>query len=212
LDALLYFMIELGAVSEAEFVLAFVRGEVDAPRYRDGYHQGLLSLRRSRADLLDAPDLNADADNSDRVRLLGYVRGYCVNDRLFRGFPSDVAWRRCRVDLTEIGELLYANFHTLLDVSGPSRLVSDGAQRLTISAHGYSSETQQFVDGVLTVARRVNAGDQFEDLILLQDPASPHTVLLEGHTRATAYTLVNRPAAVDVLIGTSSRMHEWWLF
>lgn len=172
----------------------------------------LVLLRRSRADLLDAPRLDVDEDNADRLRLLGSARGYRRNIMLFQTFPDDVVWRRCRLELAEIGKLLYANVTTLVEVSGPSRAVSDGAQRLTNSAHRLSPEAQQFVDGVHEVVRRVNAADQFEDLILVQDSVSRSVVLLEGHTRATAYTIAGRPTAVNALVGSSCRMYAWRFF
>lgn len=205
-------MIDLGPVSEVDFVLAFVRAEIDAPRYRDAYRLCLNHLGRSRTQLIDTPDLGAESDNFDRAQLLGCVRGYRPDVGLFQRFPEDVVWRSCQVDSNEVGQFLYANFPVLIEVSGPGRVVSDGAQRLKSTFHEFSTETQQFVDGVRAVAKRVDAGEHFEPLIVLTDGISPRVVLLEGHTRATAYTMVGKPTELNVLLGTSPLMQEWWLF
>src|SRR6266481_682119 len=110
----------LGLSSEEEMVLAFHRAEIDAPRYHRDYLVLLPQLGRARADLIDAPDLENAADNQDRVRLLGLRRGYGLNERLFRGFPSEITWQRYHLSLAEVGELRYANYPALLTLSGRS--------------------------------------------------------------------------------------------
>src|SRR6266478_1183605 len=180
-------MVDLGLASENEMVLAFLRAEIDAPRYRDGCSQALRAIGRSRATLIDAADLDNDTENRDRTHVLRLVRGYGANAILFRGFPNDVAWQRYEVSVAELGEFLCAKWPTLLEVAGSGRLVSDGAKRVAIDPpRRFSSETKAFVEGIRAVVKRVEAGDYFADLIAVRGMPSSDIVLIEGHTRATA--------------------------
>jgi hypothetical protein len=206
-------MVDLGPSSENEMVLAFLRAEIDAPRYRDSCSQALQAIGRSRATLIDAAALNNDTENRDRAHVLRLVRGYGANVILFHGFPNDVAWQRYEVSVAELGQFLYANWPTLLEVAGSGRLVSEGAKRATFGPlTKFGSETKTFVEGIRAVVKRVEAGGHFADLIAVRDIRSSDTVLIEGHTRATAYVIARKPTAVRMLLGTSSHMHEWWLF
>jgi len=163
-------MTDLGPSSESAMVLALLRAETDAPRYHGGCSQALQAIGRSRATLIDAADLSNDTENRDRAHVLRLVRGYGANTMLFRGFPNDAAWRRYEVSVAELGQFLYANWSTLLELSGPSRLVSDGAKTAVIDPlPSLRPETTVFVDGVRAVVKRVAAGDQFDDLIAVRD-------------------------------------------
>jgi len=204
-------MIDLGCVSESEVVLTFVRAEIEAPRYRNWYLNALRDIQGSHTKLIDDADLSNDSDNAARAYLLGAVRGYRRNAMLFKGFPDKVSWRRCEVEVTELGEFLYANFATLLELSGASRRVSEGAKKALIVPQTFSAACQDMVSGISPIIRRIEVGHQFEDCIAVRDGRFNTVVLVDGHTRATAYVAAQKPKRTRVLVGTSAVMHEWWL-
>jgi hypothetical protein len=53
---------DIGAISEHDMVLAFLRAEFDAPRYRDFYLAALRSVGGSRQHLIDDADLDNPSD------------------------------------------------------------------------------------------------------------------------------------------------------
>ena len=67
-------------------------------------------------------------------------------------------------------------------------------------------------DNVVGIANRVRQGDRFPALIAVQCAGNADVVLVEGHTRATAYALTGLPDEVEVLIGTSAHMANWAFF
>ena len=204
-------MVDLGTASENDVVLAFLRAEIDAPRFRDGHIQYLQSLGRSRTSLIDRADLANECDNHMRAISLALTRGYGRNALLFRGYPNDIVWRRFETDVTELGQFLYANFPVLSEVAGTSRLVCEGARRVQAALPGLSMEAQRFVKGVPIVVENAKAAHSFPELVAVRDSQSENIVLLEGHTRATAFVIAQKLSPTRVLIGSSPRMHEWWL-
>jgi hypothetical protein len=204
-------MDDLGAVREQEMVLAFLRAEIEAPRYREFYLAAMGHIGGSRQRLIDDADLANDSDNSDREKLLGMVRGYHQNAMLFAGFPSDTVWRRAKITLSELKTFRYANFPTLLELAS-SRRVSDGAENALKASGSFSPPLQDMLKGIRPLMKRVVAGETFEDLIVVKDAHLPNVVLLEGHTRSTAYVAAGEPPHIRVLIGTSAEMHEWALY
>jgi hypothetical protein len=79
-------MIELGPTTEDAMILAFLRAEVNSPRF-GSVVQHWLGLLRSDRGLIDNADLADAAQNAIRKELLGGVRGYGKDAYLFRGFP-----------------------------------------------------------------------------------------------------------------------------
>jgi hypothetical protein len=199
---------DLGAVQEQEMVLTFLRGEIEAPRYREYYLAAMGYVGGSRQRLIDDADLADDYDNSDREKLLGMVRGYKQDTMLFAGFPRETAWRRAKITLTELKTFQYANVPTLLELA-PSRRVSDGAENALKASTSFSPPLYDMLKGIRPLMTRVVAGDTFDDLIVVKDDHRPNVVLLEGHTRSTAYAAVGQPQHIRVLIGRSANMHKW---
>jgi hypothetical protein len=69
-------MKELGAVSDDEMVLVFLRGEIDSPEWGPAYRRNLEALRVDRSFLIDNADLADAHANANRRFLLGEMRGY----------------------------------------------------------------------------------------------------------------------------------------
>ena len=83
-------MIELGPATENDMVLAFVRAEIDSPRFGGRYHH-CLAMLGSDCRLIDNADVMDAQQNAVRQKLLGCTRGYGKNTALFSDFPFKVA-------------------------------------------------------------------------------------------------------------------------
>ncbi len=90
-------MKEFGAASEDDVVLAFLRAEIDSPKWEQKYSRELRNLNLDRVSLIDAADLTDARACVARKLLLDGVRGYGRNVALFAGFPRDTTWRRVEV-------------------------------------------------------------------------------------------------------------------
>ena len=197
-------MIERGPATTAEMVLAFVAAEIDASRFGPCYEASLARLGTTRARLIDQADLNDAAANAQRARMLGDCRGY-PSDALFKGFPSDAVWRRAELEPDDLAKVKYANYPNWTALSGGTRRVVDGAANIDLCGDA------KLVDRIRAVAASVRRGHRFPELVAVDEAGGNH-VLVEGHTRATAYAIAWPKDGVRVLIGSSVRMSEWCFY
>ncbi len=196
-------MVKIGPVSEDEVVLAFLRGEIDSPRFGPSYSAILTNSRLSRVQLIDNADLSNVSDNHVRSELLKAVRGYRAGTYLFHGFPPSVRWGRVRLEPPEVGQLRYANYPTWIQLSNGSRLVADGARNVD------RVQTQENTnDNIRAVAFALKAGQRYPELITAESHDGA-LILIEGHTRATAYVLSGLSESVDCFVASSPAMRGW---
>jgi hypothetical protein len=229
--ALLAAMRILGQASEAEMVLAFLRAEVDSPRFGPSARAALGNDLRLVAV---AANPNDAGQNAKRHDALASYRGYGRHAFLFAGFPTHVAWQRVALDHDDFADLVYARSPEWVLLSRGSRLIRDGAsavgeadpmpdQATTASiarANGWppqalarpkiAADVRGNVAGIKEVERELAEGRSYPELILLAELASPTHFLVEGHTRATAMCR-QFPAEgeVEVLAGYASSLASW---
>ncbi len=194
--------------SEAEVVAAFLRAELDSPRYGERIRQLLREARLDVSALLDPQLEDADA-NALRARILEEHRAWLRREGLFSGFPPDVAWSLVGLSPTEVLSILYIDWDWWLDISGGTRRPVDAATRIRANeVPGQSVEEDE------PIAARLRSSDPPPELIVVAEPDCSKLVLLEGHVRLTGYALYPEylPNELAVYIGTSSDMTGWALF
>jgi hypothetical protein len=199
-------MTEAGPATADDMVLAFLQAEIDSPRFAPNLNKWLAHYRLDRATLIDNGLLSDPGQNRLRAEALKATRGYQANIWLFAGFPSDVQWRRVQVDPAELADFKYAKFDPLIAVSGESRRVGDGASSFEAGNAG-----DEFSERVSGVVGRIKDGARFPDLIAVAADNEP-PVLVEGHTRATAYVHTKPSHPIFVLVGTSPTIKQWAFF
>jgi hypothetical protein len=159
--------------------------------------QALAALGRDEK-LIREPDLSSKEQNALRARLLGF-RGYKLNQSLFLRFPSDVRWRLVELNRDDLSKLLYLN-------NEPTwQALSDGTRSVIVGARNISSgaKTNASVEGVVAAIKR---GDRFPPIIGVDQ-----LVLVEGHTRATAYVITGHEP-LEAIIGSSLSMQRWYWY
>ena len=197
-------MIERGPATGEEMVLGFLRAEIESPRYRDQYAAFFRAIGANTTELLERADLQNLQQNNARNSILRMFRGYGEGVALFQGFPDDATWRRITVTPAQIRLFRYANHPVWIKLTGGTRLVADGVTNLGKVQIGEGTS-----ENVRGIARRLERGERFPPLIAVQNAITADMILVEGHTRATAYALSNSPNEIDVLLGTSSGMARW---
>jgi hypothetical protein len=193
-------MIELGAASEDEVVLAFLRAEIDSPKWGQGYLRVLRELHLDRVSLIDAADLADACAGGTRKVVLGAVRGYGRNGALFTGFPQDTTWRRVQVEPSDFHRLkCISNDERWFKLTVGTRLIREAARNL----NAYP-ELAVRVRGAI---RKIEQHLAIAELIMVENN-SGDLILVEGHTRATAYAVLS-DRAFPAFIGTSPLMGRW---
>jgi hypothetical protein len=200
-------VIEIGPASENEMVLAFLRAEVDSPRFGQYYKPCLNQLREMAGSapqsLIDDADLGSSRDNALRIELLKAIRGYRANQRLFIGFPDDAQWRRVGLEPSDWYKVKYAKHPTWVALSGGTRIVADGAKNL-----GSVDAPEDSERNIKAVEAQLRRGKRYAELIGAAGPAG-EIILVEGHTRATAYALAQLPDLAECILGSSPTMSSW---
>jgi hypothetical protein len=202
-------MIDRGPATENEMIAAFLRAEIDSSRYGNNFViAGLRELGQERI-LIDEPNLADAQANALRRHLMRY-RGYQTRQALFAGFPSDVTWRRVELEPCDFTTMRYINDARTatphwVNLSNGTRLVSMGARNF---AQGPADAATQQITGIV---QSIREGQRFPELIAAQaEDAS--LILIEGHSRATAYALEPPPYALEALVGSSPSIADWYFY
>jgi len=189
--------------SEAEMVALFLRTELPAARHRDAL-RALLQRNGLPERVITDPDLDDDTENQARLRLLTQHREYGTRTGLFDGFPDDVRWQWMAITPAELARVRYIDYDYWVELSGGTRLAVDAAPRIRAGVAPFGVPS----DWALGLAREVAGGARFPPLILVTTGPGGDLVVLEGHTRLTAYMLARDqlPPELEVLVGSSPAM------
>jgi hypothetical protein len=196
-------MIEIGPATENEMVLAFLQAEIDSTRFGSTYAAILANFGIDRRLLIDRAELNSAQDNWARKELLKLVRGYRNDSLLFRGFPAAAQWRRVGLEAADWNNVKYANHPTWVSLSGGTRIVADGARNIDSVVVAEDANRN-----IKAVAADLITGKRYPELIGVSGLSS-EIILVEGHTRATAYALAGLPECAECIVGSSPTMRTW---
>jgi hypothetical protein len=194
--------------SEDEVIAAFLRAEIDSPRWAATLRAFLARDQQSET-ILRTPNLASQTENLYRRGLLGEFRGWGRNQLLLSGFPTDFSWSLVAVTPAEIAEIQYINWPYWVELSGGTRLAKDAASRIRAGlAEEHRASYEQ-------VASRVREGQTLPELIVVST-LSPNNrlVAVEGHARLTAYSLAegSLPESMNVFLGRSASVGKWGLY
>jgi hypothetical protein len=192
-------MRQLARASEDEMVFAFLLAELASPRWGSFVHDGL----GGNDDLVRHASLGDRAQNAVRRHALAAYRGYGIGTYLFAGFPADVRWSRYALSAHELADFHYANCEPFASLTGGSRVVRDGAANME-NAPAFLQAAVASIEG------EVRDGGTYPPLIAAGCDREGKHVLVEGHTRATAYVR-SLPSAceLEVILGCSAAMSGW---
>jgi hypothetical protein len=194
--------------SEAEVIAAFLRDELDSPRWGDRL---LELLREDGADaaVVRTPNLDDATESAYRARLLDRHRAWLRREGLFAGFPGRVDWARAALAPEEVLDIQYINWDWWLRISRGTRQSAEAAARIRRGdVTGITAEEHEAIAGRLQVSHTAT------DLIAVAPPNRSRLVLVEGHVRLTAYALYPQylPPELEIFLGTAEDIHRWWAF
>ena len=196
-------------IQENDMVAAFLRAEVDSPRFGPLLADQLRSKKISPS-ILREPDVRNDMENQTRADLLSESRGYRRNAALFHGFPDDCQWKLVAMTRSDLNNVKYINYDYWVELSGGTRLVADAAKWIRSG-----KVKDEFIDEcILAVARDLARGKSSPEMILATDEQAMKLVVLEGHVRMTAYVLTPAyiPRELRTIVGFSPNIDKWTLY
>lgn len=198
-------MIDHGPVNESQVVLAFLKAEVDSPRYRDNVMGLLKMFGLGRAKLIDDPDVDNDCCNALRRILLSY-RGFAQREFLFRGFPTVVSWRQVDLEPRDLSRLRYIRNPDWMAVSENTRQPRRVIERMARGELGDNPGKH-----VLAIQERLRRGERLPELVAAEGPGTD-LILIEGHCRATAYVGMDWRENIPMFLASSISMAQWDYF
>jgi len=199
-------MRHLEAITEHEMVAHFLKTEINSVRFEQ---EMLERLRREDLDrrIIDEPDIRNPEQNAHRARLLGHFRGYKRHEEIFMFVPDDTAWHRYALSREDLSRVQYIDDDYWVELSGGSRRAIDAAPRIRAGLEVFGKYSTEWALGM---AREVERGAVFPEMILVGvDEASVLTVI-EGHVRLTAYCLAleHVPEPLTAIVGFGPGMER----
>jgi hypothetical protein len=193
--------------TEAEVVLAFLRGEIDSDRFGNDMRRALLDA--GGLHLVRGPDLDSDEENRARERALVAARGWRSGD-LFDGFPEKVDWYHGVLPPDALARVRYIDYSYWNELSGGSRRPADVLSTLR-SGRLPTWLSELGTDWCFQFAARLATAEAVHDLIVMATPDLGELVLLEGHARLTAIFVggLQQRLSIRVYLGLSAAIEQW---
>jgi hypothetical protein len=188
----------LQRISEADMVAAFLKGELQSPRFSSQLKKAMQLLGATEGQIA-CPDTTNTDDNELRAKILGEYRGYGHDRWLFGGVPHNLNWYQAELMRDEIGALRYVDYGYWNELSGHTHLVKDGVANIQEGKIVFDVPN----DGFLTVASAICQGKHDFEPIILWGKTIDSLEILEGHLRATAFGLAGdkAPTTLPAIIG-----------
>jgi hypothetical protein len=138
---------------------------------------------------------------------MGAYRGYGQGWGYFQGFPQQLRWERVGLSRQEVEQVKYIEYDYWVELSGGSRLALDGGRRALAGHDVFGLSSKYFVD----IAEALKHGASFPTLILVGRDEESYLVVMEGHSRLTAYLIAPEclPVELEVMIGFSEQITQW---
>jgi hypothetical protein len=196
--------------TEAEVVLAFLRGEVDSERFGRDVERALAEV--GGLQLVRRPDLSSERENRARERALAVARGW-RDSGLFAGFPDKVDWYHGVLPADALARVRFIGYPYWNELSGGSRRPVD--VRPTLRAGRLPQWLSELgTDWCFEFAAGLAAVEAVDDLIVMATPDLGSLVLLEGHSRVTAIFVGGheRRLTVRAYLGLSPAIEQWGCF
>ena len=191
-------------VSSDEMIGEFLRSELHSSRFRAGSLKALSILGYSQ-DLLDHPDYNDSRQNEQRAQVLGLCRGW-PDKELFSLFPKDTDWYLGGISQDELAKAYRLKSNP--SMSPRERLLSVTAAELKSGRAVKNIDTELIKELVL----KIEKGIAMPPIILVAENMGRKKVLIEGHSRGTAYVFVDNKYLlhnIPAIIGVSANMPKW---
>jgi hypothetical protein len=196
--------------TEAEVVLAFLRGEADSKRFGEDVRRALVDV--GGLQLVRRPDLTSAKENRARERALAVARGW-RDAELFEGFPEQVDWYHGVLPPDVLTRVRFIDYSYWVELSGGSRRPADVADTLR-SGRLPAWLSELGTDWCFQFEARLATAEAVEDLIVMATPDLSRLVLLEGHARLTAIFVggLQRRLTVRAYLGLSDAIGQWGCF
>jgi len=161
------------------------------------------------ASRITEPNLDDPIANDDRRRVFARYRGYGAGQPSYlTDFPdTGVKWNLVALTPGELLDSRFIRYAYWTDLSGGTRLPKIAAERIRAGIGVEGQPHQHFLD----LAKKLRQGLKVPTMILVSADNGKTRVVLEGHSRITAFALAPDaiPDETEVMLGTSPDVARW---
>jgi hypothetical protein len=192
-----------------EMVAEFLRAEVDSPRWP--LLPVILAQTGLTRDQVVRPNLSDAVENWRRGVVLSRHRGWPA--LLFEGWPNSTTWHRVALSRDELDNMYYADVSPWLELSGDSLRVADAARRIRENDPTLN-ETDDPVRTIRALADLIRKGHSFPLMMAAGPEDGNPMVMVEGHSRMTAYLVAGPPEELEIIYATAplKDLRTWRFF
>lgn len=193
--------------NENEMVYEFLKMEIDSKRFRNDITKILDELHIAESKITDG-NINSDYENNLRAEVLRRFRGW-RDSEMFEDFPIEINWLWTvfdNDDMKKIHYIIYSYWNELSDYTGSPL---EAGKTILSGKKIYGLPNDDFING----AEMLRNGHKFPPFIFLTDYEESRYIILEGHSRMTAYGLVpDMFHNIHVLLGYCHRdeLNKWY--
>lgn len=193
-------------------IAEFLRQEY-AHHERYGAHlDDCLGQEGVAAHRITDPDLADPVATAERRRVFARYRGYGAGGQSYlTGFPDmGVTWHWVALTPDEVLDSRYIRYEYWSHLSAGTRSPRVAADRLQAGATT-SDPADPTGAAFFALAEKLRAGLRVPPPILVSADEGKTRVVLEGHTRITAYALAPEviPEETHIILGTSPAIANW---
>lgn len=192
--------------SENEMILELLKAEYGSERFSEQLTEAMEKNGLTGGIILSA-DLQNEAENTKRKKLLGTFRGYGENRELFERFPTVGEWKLCSFSEKDLVNIRYIDYSYWNELSAGTHKPLSAVETIRSGIRIYDVSN----DGFLRTAEYIKNGGTFPKLFFLTSDYE-NFVIVEGHLRMTAYALVPECFDnVEVIVGkcSSEELGKW---
>ncbi len=194
-------------------IAEFLRQEYASTERYSAHIQACLAAEGASSRIITEANLADATQNSLRRRVLGRYRGYDTGQpSFFTDFPGrGVDWQWVALTPDELLDSMYIRYEFWSRLSDGTRSPRTAAARIRGNEAFGDGTAAGELDRFLALVDCLTQGLQLPPVILVSADGGATRVVLEGHSRLTAYAMVpdTIPSEIEALLGTSADIARW---
>jgi hypothetical protein len=200
--------------TEDEMIAEFLRAEIDSQRFGLATAEEMVR-HAATLTMLRFPDLTNPQENWKRRSILAQTRGWGRNEKLFEGFPSNIAWYVGSIEEHDLQHISFSANKDWSVLSGGTLSPANVARRMNSeSMEPQVMEVPEYLwalKGVEKASKAIGRGDALPPPIVVSPIDDPDIVIMEGFTRFSALMLAEKCVGATVIVGEAKRseLRHW---
>ena len=189
-------------------ILEFLLAEAESSRFKSALDTALNEVG-GKPEVITSPNLGDEQENKIRKAVLQAYRGY-PGKLLFDGFPDDVKWYKKSLSKDQVLNIRFSTYNYWVELSKGTRSAKKAVETIRNKEEIFGQSNDFYSD----IVKDMKAGKKFAKLTCVAASKMDNPVVIEGHSRLTAYALAPdlMPESQEVIIGISPEIKNYGFY